>query len=112
MTTTVSDNTRLSRYEIHVGSELAGFVEYELNGQRIAFNHTETFPEFAGQGLARVLVAYALDEAGRKGRLVLPFCPYVRKTIAGNLEGYLDLVPPEERARFDLPSTPEPSNAP
>jgi hypothetical protein len=35
---------------------------------------------------------------------VLPFCPYVRKVIAENLSQYLDLVPVEERERFDLPS--------
>lgn len=107
MAATVSDNPLLSRYEVHAGSELAGFVEYEMDGQRrIAFNHTETLPAFAGQGLARILVAYALDDVGRKELRVLPFCPYVRKTIAGNPESYLHLVPSEERARFDLPPNP------
>jgi hypothetical protein len=35
------------------------------------------------------------------GESVLPFCPFVRSYIAGHDE-YLDLVPSEMRARFQL----------
>jgi hypothetical protein len=33
----------------------------------------------------------------------MPVCPYVRKVIAEHPEEYLDLVPSDARAEFDLP---------
>jgi len=37
------------------------------------------------------------------GVSVLPFCPFVRSYIAGHTE-YLDVVPEDMRAKFDLPA--------
>jgi len=102
MSTTVHDNPAESRYEIHDDAQLAGFAVYELTGQRIAFTHTEVDKAFGGRGLAKQLVTEALDDARRRGLAVLPFCPYVRKIIAQNAATYLDLVPAEDRERFDL----------
>ena len=56
-----------------------------------------------GRGLARQLVTDELDDARRRGLAVLPFCPHVRKVIAGDPDRFLDLVPTEDRARFHLP---------
>jgi uncharacterized protein len=103
MSTTVRDNPAQSRYEIHDGDTLAGFADYKLQPGQIAFTHTETEPGFAGRGLAKRLVAEALDDTRRRGLAVLPFCPYVRGFIAGNADGYLDLVREEDRTRFELP---------
>ena len=100
---TVRDKPDQHRYEIYDGEELAGFSEYKITGQRIAFTHTQTDPAFSGRGLARQLVTAALDDARKRGLAVLPFCPYVRKVIAGSAEDYLDLVPLASRARFELP---------
>ena len=102
MTTTVRDNPEQSRYEIHDGDQLAGFTDYKLTHGRIAFIHTEVFPDFSGRGLARQLVGEELEDARRRGLAVLPFCPYVRKVIAASPEQYLDLVPADERERFEL----------
>ena len=104
MTTTVAvrDNPAESRYEVY-DPELAGFSVYEFDSGRMAFTHTEVFPAFGGRGLARRLVASALEDARRRGLAVLPFCPYVRKVIAENPAAYLDLVRAEDRARFGLP---------
>ena len=104
MTVTVRDNPAEHRYEIHDGDQLAGFSEYKLTGPRIAFLHTEVDPAFEGRGLGRRLVTEELDDARRRDLAVLPFCPYVRKVIAGAPEEYLDLVPAKDRARFDLPA--------
>ena len=111
MAITVRDNPTEHRYEIHDGEQLAGFTDYKLTGDRIAFIHTETEPAFQGRGLARQLVTEELDDARRRGLAVLPFCPYVRKVIAGSPDRFLDLVPLKDRARFELPETPEPSQA-
>jgi predicted GNAT family acetyltransferase len=102
MTTIVSDNPTDSRYDVYSDGELAGFTTYELTGNQIAFNHTETFPAFAGKGLAKQLVAGALDDVRRRGLVVLPVCPYVRKFISLHAANYLDLVPADQRERFDL----------
>jgi uncharacterized protein len=107
MTTTVRDNPSQSRYEIYDGDTLAGFSEYKLNGDRIAFTHTEVDPAFGGRGLARRLVTWELDDVRSRGLAALPFCPYVRKVIAENAEQYLDLVPAQDRERFDLPAAAE-----
>ncbi|WP_416446088.1 bifunctional pirin family protein/GNAT family N-acetyltransferase [Leucobacter sp. HNU] len=67
------------RYAVTVGGELAGFTEYLPRdaGQRLLFVHTETFPQFAGQGLASRLVSEALAEVRGSGKRIVPLCPYV-----------------------------------
>ena len=98
----VVDAPDRSRFEIQVGGELAGFSEYRRRPGVIAFVHTQTDPRFEGQGLASQLVRSALTEVRSHGLSVLPFCPFVRSYIAGHTE-YLDLVPEDMRAKFDLP---------
>lgn len=100
----VHDKPELSRYEIRDGDELAGFSECRLASGTIAFTHTEVDPAFNGRGLAKALVAEALEDARRRGLAVLPFCPYVRKVIAAEPTRYLDLVPLRDRDRFKLPA--------
>lgn len=102
MTTAVRDNTEKSRYEIY-DPELAGFAEYQLGKDMIAFTHTQIDDAFSGRGLAKVLVAEMLADVRERKLAVRPFCPYVRKVIAENQADYLDLVRPADRAQFDLP---------
>ena len=102
MSVTVRDNPTDSRYDIYHDDDLAGFTAYELTDDQITFTHTETFPAFAGKGLAKQLVTEALDDVRRRGLAVLPVCPYVRKFISRNTSAYLDLVPENDRERFGL----------
>ena len=99
----VVDAVERSRFEIRVGGEVAGFTEYRRRPQLIAFVHTEIDPSFEGQGLASKLIRTVLSEARSDELTVLPFCPLVRGYIARHTE-YLDLVPEEMRAKFDLPA--------
>ena len=99
----VVDAVERSRFEIRVGGEVAGFTEYRRRPQLIAFVHTEIDPSFEGQGLASKLIRTVLSEARSDELTVLPFCPFVRGYIARHTE-YLDLVPEEMRAKFDLPA--------
>jgi len=92
-----------SRFEIQVGGEVAGFTEYRRRPGLIAFIHTLIDPRFEGQGLAAQLVRTALTDAHGERLSVLPFCPFVRSYIARHTE-YLDLVPEDMRATFDLPA--------
>lgn len=81
--------------------ETAGFTTYHRRPGVIAFMHTEIDPRFEGRGLGSQLVQTALSQARSEGAAVLPFCPFVRGYIAEHGE-YLDLVPSEERSRFQL----------
>ncbi|MDO8732551.1 MAG: GNAT family N-acetyltransferase [Actinomycetota bacterium] len=81
----------------------AGLAEYTIEGDRISLTHTETSPEFAGRGLAKQLIIFALESARERGLQVLPFCPYALRVIADNPETFLDLVPADARVQFNLP---------
>jgi len=97
----VSDNPAESRYEVHVGGELAGFVIYRRRGQQITFVHTEVDSRFQGAGLASHLARFSLDDARKRNLAVIPSCPYVRSWI-GKHPGYADLVPAGRRAEFGV----------
>ena len=99
----VLDVPERSRFEVRVDGDIAGYTEYRRRPGLIAFVHTLIDPRFEGQGLASKLVRAALSEARSEGLSVLPFCPFVRTYIAGHTE-YLDLVPEDMRATFDLPA--------
>jgi uncharacterized protein len=97
----VADNPAASRYEVRVGGELAGFVEYQLRGPVISLIHTEVDPRFQGAGLAGRLARFSLDDARNRQLAVLPFCPYILSWIKKHPE-YTDLVPKDRRADFGL----------
>ena len=101
MATEVHDAPERSRYEITVDDELAGFAEYERHHDSIAFTHTEIDSRFEGRGLASQLIRAALDAVRATGTPVLPFCPFVRGFIERHPD-YLELVPENRRAAFDL----------
>lgn len=101
MSTLVRDNPEAGHYEIQVDGAHAGLTAYKLGEHEISFVHTEVDDAYAGQGLAKVLVTEALDDVRKRGLAVLPYCPYVRGFIAKNPD-YLDLVPEDRRAEFDL----------
>jgi predicted GNAT family acetyltransferase len=101
---TVRDVPEHHRYELHDGDQRVGLSTYDLDGDTITFTHTEIDPAFGGRGLGKLLVTAELEDARRRGLAVLPVCPYVRKVIAEDQTAYLDLVPADQRMRFDLPS--------
>lgn len=96
-----ADNPAASRYELHAGGELAGFVAYRLRGPVISLVHTEVDPRFQGAGYAARLARFSLDDARDRNLAVLPFCPYIQSWIRKHPE-YTDLVPQERRAEFGL----------
>ena len=102
MNTVVSRNHALSRFDIHVDGELAGFANYKLKEGSIVFPHTEIDPQFGGKGLGTTLIEYALNEIAKENLSVEPICPFVSKYIGKNPEKYLYLVKEENRKRFGL----------
>jgi uncharacterized protein len=97
----VADNPDKARYEIHLDGEVAGFVDYRLSHNGIAFLHTETDERFRHHGVAGQLIQASLDSARKRGLAVLPYCPFVRSWI-GDHQDYADLVPAGRRAEFGL----------
>jgi predicted GNAT family acetyltransferase len=97
----VTDNAAQSQFEIHVGGERAGLVQYNLRGDTLALIHTEVGDKFQGMGLASKLARAALDSARERGLAVLPYCPYVTGWIRKHPD-YLDLVPEDRREKFNL----------
>jgi predicted GNAT family acetyltransferase len=99
------DNPAADRFEILVDGEVAGFVEYHRRGAVVSLNHTVIDPTFEGRGLGSALARGVLDAIRAEGGSVLPFCPFIRAYIQRHHE-YLDLVPPDQRARFTLAPAP------
>ena len=100
----VRENVAEHRFELWVGDELAGKTMYRGEGQTLPFTHTEIEPRFEGKGLGSVLIRGALDAVRARGGSVLPHCPFVQHFISKHDE-YLDLVPEDRRADFDLAGT-------
>jgi predicted GNAT family acetyltransferase len=74
---TVVDQPRLSRYEIRVGDEVAGFLQYLRRPDHLNLVHTEIDPRFAGRGLAGRLVAGVLADVRAGGGRIVASCPFV-----------------------------------
>jgi predicted GNAT family acetyltransferase len=72
MSVLVSDHPERDRYEIHVDSELAGYSEYLARPGLLAFTHTEIEEQHKHRGLGEHLIAETLNDARRRGLIVLP----------------------------------------
>lgn len=90
----VTNNDSASRYEAHVGGELAGFADYRLKDGVILFTHTEVDAQFEGKGVGGAIARYALDDVRAEGsRRVVPICPFIKAWI-GRHTDYQSLVAP------------------
>jgi predicted GNAT family acetyltransferase len=78
VTVTIVDVEAATRYEAREDGELAGFLEYVVQRDRIALIHTETLPTHRGRGIGERLVRFALEDARRRRLRVIARCPYVR----------------------------------
>jgi predicted GNAT family acetyltransferase len=95
--TEIRDNTDRRRYEISVGSTLAGFDKYSVRPYRVIITHTEVFDEFEGEGLAGKVIKFALDDIRARDLEVVPLCPFAAAYIDKHPE-YADLVDHESMA--------------
>jgi predicted GNAT family acetyltransferase len=99
MSVRVEDAPERERFEIYDGDHLAGFTQYRMNGDLMAFMHTEIEPAFEGRGMASQLIRSALEDARSRGLEVLPFCPFVNGYIQRHQE-WADVIPPAYRKGF------------
>ena len=81
------------RYVARLGGELAGFAEYELEGEDlVVFTHTVVENAFEGRGVGGALARFALDDVRATGaRRVVPRCEFIRGWIEKHPD-YQDLV--------------------
>lgn len=84
-----------SRFEIDLEGVTA-VLEYDLDGARIAFTHTEVPPEFEGRGYGGQLARAGLDYARQSGLAVVPACGFIAAFIRRNPQ-YAELVAAEYR---------------
>jgi predicted GNAT family acetyltransferase len=87
----VSDNVARSRYELHRGEKVVGFMAYRAEPGTLVLTHTEIDPALEGQGLGSQLVAEALEDIRSRGLAVVPLCPFVGWYLRRHPE-YGDLV--------------------
>lgn len=95
------DNPDEERFELRLGEDLVGVLEYRGGGEDRAITHTEIFEGHEGEGLGGHLVGAALDDLRDRGIRIFPVCPYVRRFLEKHRE-YLDLIDPQLRAGLGL----------
>jgi NAD+ kinase len=78
----VVDSFERHRYEVLIGGETVGTLEYAFKSGQIELLNTEVDQAFSGRGLAGRLAAAALADARSRGTTVIATCPFV----AGYLE--------------------------
>jgi predicted GNAT family acetyltransferase len=79
----IKNNADQNRYEAWLDDELAGFAEYELRGESIAFVHTVVEDKYEGEGVGSTLARGALDDVRRDGELeVIVECPFIKEWIS------------------------------
>jgi predicted GNAT family acetyltransferase len=97
----VRDLPASHRFEVLVDGAVAGFARYRLEGDDVAFLHTEVDGAYEGRGLGSRLVREALRQVADRGAGVLPYCPFVRSYLQEHHD-LAALVPAGRRAEFDL----------
>jgi predicted GNAT family acetyltransferase len=87
----ITDNPHRHRFEGHLDGELAGFVVYRREDDRLVLVHTEVDPGFEGQGVGSALARGILDRLRAEGEVVVPECPFIAGWIEKHPD-YADLV--------------------
>jgi predicted GNAT family acetyltransferase len=80
----------MKRFELILDGKLAQLDYVEQSEQVLVFTHTFVPPELRGRNVAALLTQYALDDARRQGKKVVPQCSYTAMYMARNKE-YADL---------------------
>lgn len=87
----VIHNQKESRFETHIGGQIA-LVDYIDNGNNcLSITHTEVPKNLEGNGIAGVLTKTILDYARENNYKVRPICPYTAIYIQRHPE-YADIV--------------------
>lgn len=99
MDSQVIHNTNQHRYEIFIGADKVGHLDYSLMLDEIHFTHTEVDPAQQGKNLAAILTKFALDDVRANGKhKVVPICSYTVRYMDKHPETQDLLLNPIEEA--------------
>lgn len=95
------------RFALDDEGKIIGAAHYRDFGgsegvERIFF-HTTVDEEYGGQGLAGIMVKFALENTIASGARIVPVCPYVKAYVAKHTEYAKHLVEPEKHHLEILP---------
>jgi uncharacterized protein len=108
-TTVVRDDSR-SRYVIRVGDERAGFLLFRpAPDGRVILPHTEIDSAYEGRGLGSILAAEALADLARRGDVVVPECPFVKRYLTQHEVAGLQIEWPDEADAGEAAAPAEPA---
>ncbi len=88
----IDDNPEDHRYEALVDGKLAGFIDYQLRGDRITIYHTEVYPAYEGQGIGGELAKAALGDVVERGLELVPLCSFIANYVRRHPQEYLGSV--------------------
>ncbi|MES2210433.1 MAG: GNAT family N-acetyltransferase [Chloroflexota bacterium] len=94
----VTDQRAAMRYEAHIGTELAGFVEYRWVGRRRVLLHTEVLPAFGGRGIGVAMARHVLEDALASELRVTVKCPFIRVYVERHPEYAAITTPPRRHS--------------
>lgn len=80
----------MKRFELHIEDKIAVLEYQEQENNVLAFTRTYVPTELRGRNIAAMLTKFALDDARRQGKKVVPQCSYVATYIKRNKQ-YIDL---------------------
>jgi hypothetical protein len=81
MTVDITENTTGSRFEARVDGDLAGILDYQVNGSVVTMPHTVVEPRFEGQGIGSALAQAAVGAARDRGWTIVPACWFVARWL-------------------------------
>ena len=84
-------NELMHQYELPLEGKMALLKYVERKDGTLVFTHTFVPPELRGRDLAARLTRYALEDARRQGKKIVPQCSYAVTFLERNKE-YSDLV--------------------
>jgi uncharacterized protein len=87
----VTDNRAESRFEIHMGGELAELI-YRRRADRLVLVHTGVPDDLGGHGLGGLLVQAALARAKAEELTVVPLCPFARSWLKRHPDAAADMT--------------------
>jgi NAD+ kinase len=90
---TIVDSFERSRYEVLLGGDVAGHLDYVRSGGHVQLRHTEIVQGFEGRGLASRLADGALRGIRARGDRITVTCPFVTGYLDRHPE-YADLLAP------------------
>lgn len=77
----ITKNEAQSRYEMQLGGEIVGVIDYIVEGDVVDLPHTGVEPAHEGKGYAEQLAKFALEDIRAQGKRVQPTCPYIAHYI-------------------------------